>query len=125
MDPQDDINHEIKKIIATDAHEVLKSVIETFDVDTREEPIFELCFKNGKLRCAKMIFEKGVSEARLNACIGTSYDISRMSLEQVHFLIDLCKVDQKAFPKDMIKRYSQAYSKPAPKERKRGKCTVL
>jgi hypothetical protein len=124
MDAQEDINNEIKKIISQDAHEVLKSVIDSFDVDTHEEPIFEMCFKNSKFKCAKMIFEKGVSEARLNACVGTSYDLSRLTMDQVHFLIDICKISERVFSKDILKKYSLQFNKVEQKERNKT-CIVL
>lgn len=124
-DVQEEINEIIKNIISKDCDTLLKAIIESFDVDTHEEPIFEMCFKNGKLKCAKMIFDKGISNFRLSSCIGSSYDLSKMSLEQLDFLIDYCKVDVACFPNEMLKNYYVHFNKPEPKELKKKKCCAI
>lgn len=123
-DAQEEINDIITKIILQDNDTLLKAIIESFEVDTYEEPIFELCFKNRKMKCAKMIFDKGISDFRLSSCLCSSYELNNMTMEQITFLIEYCKVEHSRIPKEMWKKYLSATNKPEPKEKKKV-CFIL
>ena len=123
-DTQEEINSILMSIILQDDDMVLKAIIESFDVDTQDEPVFELCFKNEKFKCAKMIFDKGVSETQLYKCTTLPYLLSNNQLE---FLIEYCNVNSKLFPKEVYTKYLLAFNKTEPKEQKgkRKMCIIL
>lgn len=89
----DELSIVITQLIHKDLADVLKNILDDFSIDTYEEPLFELAFKSHKLNCAKVILDRGISEQRLTACIGSTYDLNRYTKEQINFLIQNCNID--------------------------------
>lgn len=113
---EEEFNDALNHIIANDLADSLKFLIESFSLDVSDEPLFEMAFRKRKLKCAKVIFEKGISEERLNACLLNYYNYTP---EQFKFLLEICMIDISArFPKFIQKRYPDVFP-PLAKNRTR------
>ena len=126
MSETTDLNETIHYVIGNDLDESLNFLLDAFCVDPFDEPIFEYAFKNNKLKCAKVVFERGISPQRLDACLESKYAMGKYTLEQLRFLIEVCGVQYNCFPKHVYEKYAKFYDKPMPKERLRKNrfCTV-
>jgi hypothetical protein len=102
-------------IIDNDLVESLEYLLDGFDIDPHDEHIFERAFKNHKLKCAKYLFEKGISQYRLNSCLDYVYGYTP---EQIQFLVEVCGARPDAFPKEVYERYKK------PEKNKRDRCVV-
>jgi len=120
-----DLNETIHFVINKDLDETLNFLLDSFCVDPFDEPIFEYAFKNNKLKCAKVVFERGISPQRLDGCLESKYVMSQYTPEQLRFLIEVCGVLHTCFPKSVYERYSKFYNKPIPKEELQRNCLCI
>ena len=110
-----EIESALAYIIENDLATELAFLLDGFSIDVSEEPIFELAFRKGKLKCAKVIFEKGVSEERVIACV---YACHGYTAHQFLFLVEHCKVSKSAFPTYIQKRYPEIFPELAKTRRR-------